>query len=276
MVKFDLTGYFSLSSTTATEDGAADGGDGEDRGQHDRNQIAQAVLFDEAVDGVNNEESNNKTTSSKNKKRNKKKRQKAKAKKQLQQQQQQQQAANNDNNHNDDKTLSSSSRSTKKCSFGNVSTREYQRCFMGSDGVPNDGGWPLGLGDKLIYEYNTSVDTYEDLKQQELRERYQTFLKMEAQQQGHSKQQQQQKKTKEEQHLSSTSNNNNNHENIGDDIYFETRQYDYRRQSSDGVGHMKDSNKDTKVIDNYGRNVSEKLCNKAFKKKHIHLFTSVV
>lgn len=252
MVKFDLSGYFSLSSTTATEDEAVDGGDGEDRGQHYINQIAQAVLFDEAVDGVNNEESN-KTTSSKNKKRNKKKRQKAKAKKQIEQQQQ---AANNDNNHND-KTLSSS-RSTKKCSFGNVSTREYQRCFMGSDGVPNDGGWPLGLGDKVIYEYNTSVDTYEDLKQQELRERYQTFLKMEAQQQGHSKQQQQ-KKTKEEEQLSSTSNNS--HENIGDDIYFETRQYDYRRQSSDGVDHIKDSNKDTKVIDNYGRNVSEKLCN---------------
>ena len=51
--------------------------------------------------------------------------------------------------------------------------REYERC-LGLDGVPLDGGWPLGISPTIAKEYQaaSSVDDFEERRQQELRERW--------------------------------------------------------------------------------------------------------
>lgn len=65
-------------------------------------------------------------------------------------------------------------KSTKKqVSFGGVSVREYERC-LGVNGVPLDGGWPLGISPTVVKEYQaaSSIDEFEQRRQEELRERY--------------------------------------------------------------------------------------------------------
>jgi hypothetical protein len=63
---------------------------------------------------------------------------------------------NNATNNNDitTKLLPTKARSTKKSvSFSTVSVREYAR-MIGTHVVPADGGWPLGLSNVVVTEYN--------------------------------------------------------------------------------------------------------------------------
>lgn len=64
---------------------------------------------------------------------------------------------------------------TKSVRFDTVAVREYERC-LGTDVVPGDGGWPLGLGHPIVVdadttatEKTTTVDDYETDKQERLR-----------------------------------------------------------------------------------------------------------
>jgi hypothetical protein len=61
----------------------------------------------------------------------------------------------------------------RRVHFGPVSVREHERC-LGTDVVPIDGGWPLGISGKVADEYQAaaSVDEFEDRRQQELRDRW--------------------------------------------------------------------------------------------------------
>ena len=53
---------------------------------------------------------------------------------------------------------------------------------MGGEGVPSDGGWPLSLSDKLhSTQSNLQIDTYEECKQQELKHRFEQFVKRQRQ-----------------------------------------------------------------------------------------------
>lgn len=57
---------------------------------------------------------------------------------------------------NDTKLLQpTKAQSTKSVSFSTVSVREYAR-MIGTHVVPADGGWPLGLSDVVVTEYNKS------------------------------------------------------------------------------------------------------------------------
>jgi len=60
-----------------------------------------------------------------------------------------------------------------RVSFGTVSLREFGRC-LGSDVVPGDGGWPLGLSREIVAELdaNNTVDRYEVEKQARLTARW--------------------------------------------------------------------------------------------------------
>uniref|UniRef100_A0A7S4SCU6 Cysteine/serine-rich nuclear protein N-terminal domain-containing protein n=1 Tax=Ditylum brightwellii TaxID=49249 RepID=A0A7S4SCU6_9STRA len=71
-----------------------------------------------------------------------------------------------------------SNKAKKSVSFGVVSVREYNRA-MGEDGVPADGGWPLGLGPRIVSEYTLpgSALDFEKKRQQELQQRYQRITK---------------------------------------------------------------------------------------------------
>ncbi|CAB9511109.1 expressed unknown protein [Seminavis robusta] len=61
----------------------------------------------------------------------------------------------------------------KTVSFGSVTAHSFER-VLGTDVVPYDGGWPLGLGDVLVGEVeSTPVDDYETTKQERLRIRAQ-------------------------------------------------------------------------------------------------------
>mmetsp|Transcript_19721 Transcript_19721/g.27721 ORF Transcript_19721/g.27721 Transcript_19721/m.27721 type:complete len:656 (+) Transcript_19721:30-1997(+) len=90
--------------------------------------------------------------------------------------------------------LDSAVKVEKKLSFGCITVREYERC-LGLDGVPNHGGWPLGLkvnelnlcnddqnGSKSklvpVDEYFLDLDTFETRKQLELAERYTEYVKL--------------------------------------------------------------------------------------------------
>lgn len=58
--------------------------------------------------------------------------------------------------------------------FGSVREYEFERC-LSRDGIPGDGGWPLGLSDTLITTKSSSprsVDDYEAAKQERLKERW--------------------------------------------------------------------------------------------------------
>jgi len=61
----------------------------------------------------------------------------------------------------------------KQVSFGDVSVREHERC-LGVDGVPLDGGWPLGISPTVVKEYKAAetVDEFEERRQEELRDRW--------------------------------------------------------------------------------------------------------
>eukprot|EP00957_Ditylum_brightwellii_P106492 8124785-Ditylum_brightwellii.AAC.1 len=61
------------------------------------------------------------------------------------------------------------SKAKKSVSFGVVSVHEYNRA-MGEDGIPVYGGWPLGLGPRILTEYTLlgSVVDFEKKQQQEL------------------------------------------------------------------------------------------------------------
>ena len=60
---------------------------------------------------------------------------------------------------------------TKQLRFGTVRTRTFERC-LGSDVVPGDGGWPLGMG-RTLHEWKmeTTVDEYEASKNERLLQR---------------------------------------------------------------------------------------------------------
>lgn len=95
------------------------------------------------------------------------------------QQQQAQQDNDNDNNTNRTKKKKRKKRKKRKkkkkkgVHFGNVSVREYERC-LGSDVVPLDGGWPLGISTCIRNEYQVAptVDEFEERRQEELRDRW--------------------------------------------------------------------------------------------------------
>lgn len=66
------------------------------------------------------------------------------------------------------------SKETKSVSFANIWTRSFVRSFY-SDGVPSDGGWPLGFSSEHSFEDSeepVSVEDYEIDKQARLEERW--------------------------------------------------------------------------------------------------------
>jgi len=94
--------------------------------------------------------------------------------------------------------------SKKSILFSNVSVREHRRC-LGLDGVPFEGGWPLGLSNEVVREYNVlgGVDEFEHQKQIELKKRWKKAVES----------------LKKEDEI----------EPIDENRIFETRQYDYKR-----------------------------------------------
>lgn len=65
----------------------------------------------------------------------------------------------------------------RRVHYGDVSVREHGRC-LGTDVVPLDGGWPLGISGKVVNEYQVAatVDEFEERRQQELRDRWSTIM----------------------------------------------------------------------------------------------------
>lgn len=72
----------------------------------------------------------------------------------------------------------------KNVSFGTVQIRRFERT-LGGDGVPADGGWPLGLGSIIRDgddETPIPVPEYDSRAQQELRERWRALFPSESEQ----------------------------------------------------------------------------------------------
>jgi hypothetical protein len=66
-----------------------------------------------------------------------------------------------------------SRRPPRSISFGSVAVREHRRTMSGADGVPADGGWPLGLSDEVVADLGSyPVEEFERRRQAELRARY--------------------------------------------------------------------------------------------------------
>jgi hypothetical protein len=79
------------------------------------------------------------------------------------------------------KRKGSAAQSTRKVNFGSVSVLEFGRC-LGTDTVPSDGGWPLGMtmstlkssisgAERSVTEESLSIDDYETEKQARLHAR---------------------------------------------------------------------------------------------------------
>ena len=62
-------------------------------------------------------------------------------------------------------------------SFGRICVREHRRA-MGDSVVPADGGWPLGLSNEVLHEYDVpgDVDGFEERRQVDLRKRYEDIM----------------------------------------------------------------------------------------------------
>jgi hypothetical protein len=103
----------------------------------------------------------------------------------------------------------------KQVRFGSVHVREHERC-LGLDGVPLEGGWPLGISPTITREYQTSLNEFEELRQEELRQRWRQVM---------------------EKHLQpkTTTTTTTTTEDVVTPPpplteYLETRQYDYRKR----------------------------------------------
>lgn len=69
-----------------------------------------------------------------------------------------------------------SNKNKKKVSFSTVSARAYPRS-LGTEGVPVDGGWPLGTElDSFVEEEPKPLEDYETEKQETLKKRWEDFL----------------------------------------------------------------------------------------------------
>ncbi|KAL3944569.1 MAG: hypothetical protein SGBAC_001335 [Bacillariaceae sp.] len=67
-------------------------------------------------------------------------------------------------------------KSNPRVSFSNVRIRSYPRCF-GTDTVPGDGGWPLGMEREPLEETeDLLLEEYETQKQERLKERWERIL----------------------------------------------------------------------------------------------------
>ena len=64
----------------------------------------------------------------------------------------------------------------KGVSFSHVKVSEFYR-DVHTDGVPADGGYPLGLSNKLHKSFQIDIDTFEEKKQLDLKQRYQDYVK---------------------------------------------------------------------------------------------------
>eukprot|EP00949_MAST-11_sp_MAST-11-sp1_P001310 g1310.t1 len=63
-------------------------------------------------------------------------------------------------------------RVSRKINFGSVSVRKFKRSLAGGGGVPHDGGWCLGLGDRAsASDEECDIDDYESSRLSELKER---------------------------------------------------------------------------------------------------------
>jgi hypothetical protein len=98
----------------------------------------------------------------------------------------------------------------RRVHFGDVSVREHERC-LGTDVVPLDGGWPLGISGKVVDEYQVAatVDEFEERRQQELRDRWSTVMARD---------------------INTSENESQSPLNPPTDI-LETRQFDYRKNT---------------------------------------------
>lgn len=61
-------------------------------------------------------------------------------------------------------------RQDKHVAFDKVVIREFRRCL--GEGVPSDGGWPLGLDMEASFSHAMTLDDYETAKQEKLRNRW--------------------------------------------------------------------------------------------------------
>jgi hypothetical protein len=137
------------------DDDTTDDSDSDDDGEANiiRNDVEEHEPKTKEL--VENDDSTPSSPSKKKSKRKnkKKKRKKKKSKQNIAQQQQQE-------------------NETKSVRFSGVMVREYERC-LGPDVVPVDGGWPLGLSDKVESEYHIpAIDEFEQRRQEELRQRW--------------------------------------------------------------------------------------------------------
>jgi len=70
------------------------------------------------------------------------------------------------------KNSASQPKERRNVHFGTVREYEFERC-LSRDGIPGDGGWPLGLSSTLLSKSPPrSVDDYETAKQERLKERW--------------------------------------------------------------------------------------------------------
>jgi hypothetical protein len=100
--------------------------------------------------------------------------------------------------------------------FGSVHVREHERC-LGLDGVPLEGGWPLGISPTITREYEATLNEFEEMRQEELRERWRQVMEK------HWKQ-------NEKEHSTTTSKTVVVVTPPPPTEYLETRQYDYRKR----------------------------------------------
>jgi hypothetical protein len=67
-------------------------------------------------------------------------------------------------------TVDKPSCSEKRVTFDQVVIREFKRCL--GEGVPGDGGWPLGMGMKACFSQTLKMKDYEDAKAAKLLHRW--------------------------------------------------------------------------------------------------------
>mmetsp|Transcript_59104 Transcript_59104/g.70502 ORF Transcript_59104/g.70502 Transcript_59104/m.70502 type:complete len:594 (+) Transcript_59104:76-1857(+) len=70
---------------------------------------------------------------------------------------------------------------TPRIKFGSVTAREYRRCMMSATGIPNHGGWPLGMSNDIVREAEWgTVDDVEIIRQETLKKRLQKVMGADA------------------------------------------------------------------------------------------------
>lgn len=141
--------------------------------------------------------------------------------------------------------ISAKPKPKKRVSFSEIHVAEFVR-DMNGDGVPSDGGWPLGLSDNLERKFIINIDEFEEKKKIGLRDRYEKYVverrkkKTRTRSGSFSRRKRSNSKCTEDLKKESSSTSKSESHNleqlpvyIPENYSFESRQFDYKGRSSD-------------------------------------------